>query len=130
MFILLRADGRIEFLSSVCFCAWISHGLPDLGHLQVVVHMLQCPQALGQVLVVQLPVEVVSVLLAEPLGAEDVEPGALLHDGEGGEVGEVLLGDVLPDGPGDAPHVLVPVPHRLLAPLPLHHVELALGVAW
>ena len=38
-----------------------------------------------------------------------MKPSALLHQLNGDRVLEVLLGDVLPDGPGHAPDVLEPV---------------------
>ena len=48
---------------------------------EVLVHVLQGLEALGEVLVVQLPGKVVAVLLDQPLRADDVEARALLDDG-------------------------------------------------
>ena len=76
---------------------------------EVLVHVLQRLQALGEVLVVQLPVEIVAVLLDEALGADDVETGALLDDPDRGQVCELLLGDVLPEAASGAPNELEPL---------------------
>ena len=79
--------------------------------------MLQTLQALGQIFIVQLRVEVMCVFLAESLSAEDVKARALLHKGHGDPVREVLLRDVLAYGPCGAPDELEPVAHRLTRPL-------------
>lgn len=63
--------------------------------IQVMVHLLQCLQTLGQVLVVDLLVKHVHVLLTQPLGTEDVEPGTFLQQLHRLPVDELLLGDVL-----------------------------------
>ena len=82
--------------------------------LEIMIHVLQCPKTLGQVLIIKLSVKVEGTLLTKSLSAENVEPSTFLHNGQRHKVSEVLLSNVLPDGPGDTPHVLVPVTHRLL----------------
>ena len=81
------------------------------------VHVLEALEALGEILVVELRIEVVRVLLAEALGAKDVEARALLHQRDGHKVREVLLGDVLPHRARCAPDKLKPVAHALTRPL-------------
>ena len=48
-------------------------------------------------------------LFNETFRANDVKSSTLLNELNGDGVLEVLLGDVLPDGPGHAPDVLEPV---------------------
>lgn len=81
---------------------------------QILIHVLQGLEALGQVLVVKLGAKVVGVLLHEALGAHDVEAAALLYQGHGGQVAQLLLGQVLADGAGRGPDVLEPLAHVLV----------------
>ncbi len=57
--------------------------------------------SLCQIFVVELPREGVCVLLDEPGRAGDVEPAALFDQRHRLEIGKLLLGDVLADGPGE-----------------------------
>ena len=68
--------------------------------LHVRVQLLQGLQALGQVLVVDLGVEDHGVLGAQPLGAVDVESGALLQQLHHLQAAQLLLGDLLRKGVG------------------------------
>ena len=73
-------------------------GLPravDLALRQVLVHLLQALQALGQVLVVDLGLERPHALLAQLVGAVHVEACALLDQRHRLGAAEVLLDDVL-----------------------------------
>ena len=78
-------------------------GLPravDLALRQVLVHLLQALQALGEVLVVDLGLERHHALLAQVVGAVHVEARALLDQRHRRGAAEVLLDDVLEEGRG------------------------------
>ena len=53
------------------------------------------------------------VLFDEALAAHNVEAAALLHQGDGHQVVQLLLRDVFADGTGRGPHVLEPLPDIL-----------------
>lgn len=62
---------------------------------QIVVHVLERLHALGQVLVVDLLVEILHVQLAQSRSAVDVKAGALLHQVDGAQIAQALLSHVL-----------------------------------